>query len=99
MFPEELPRRLIKMFSFVGETVLDPFLGISPGKLRLNNNVTIKLLGIKEDPKIHSKAVSFLMEKTKGKRVFLKYDTLRYDNNNNVSVICTWKTKPSSMRT
>ncbi|PKK83458.1 MAG: DNA methylase N-4 [candidate division Zixibacteria bacterium HGW-Zixibacteria-1] len=27
MFPEELPRRLIKMFSFVGDTVLDPFLG------------------------------------------------------------------------
>ena len=27
MFPEELPRRLIKMFSFVDETVLDPFLG------------------------------------------------------------------------
>ena len=27
MFPEELPRRLIKMFSFVSETVLDPFLG------------------------------------------------------------------------
>ena len=27
MFPEELPYRLIRMFSFVGETVLDPFLG------------------------------------------------------------------------
>ncbi|MEO0296927.1 MAG: site-specific DNA-methyltransferase [candidate division WOR-3 bacterium] len=27
MFPDELPRRLIKMFSFVGDTVLDPFLG------------------------------------------------------------------------
>ncbi|WP_232227873.1 DNA methyltransferase [Hippea sp. KM1] len=27
MFPDELPKRLIKMFSFVGETVLDPFLG------------------------------------------------------------------------
>jgi len=26
-FPEEIPRRLIKLFSFVGETVLDPFLG------------------------------------------------------------------------
>lgn len=26
-FPDELPRRLIKMFSFWGETVLDPFLG------------------------------------------------------------------------
>jgi DNA modification methylase len=27
MFPQELPRRLIKMFTFVGDTVLDPFLG------------------------------------------------------------------------
>ena len=27
MFPEELPKRLIKMFSFVGDKVLDPFLG------------------------------------------------------------------------
>ena len=27
VFPAELPRRIIKMFSFVGETVLDPFLG------------------------------------------------------------------------
>jgi len=27
MFPEELPRRLIKMFTFAGDTVLDPFLG------------------------------------------------------------------------
>lgn len=27
MFPDELPRRLIKMFTFVGDTVLDPFLG------------------------------------------------------------------------
>jgi len=26
-FPEELPYRLIKLFSYVGETVLDPFLG------------------------------------------------------------------------
>jgi site-specific DNA-methyltransferase (adenine-specific) len=27
VFPEEVPRRLIRMFSFAGETVLDPFLG------------------------------------------------------------------------
>lgn len=27
MFPEELPIRLIKMFSFAGDTILDPFLG------------------------------------------------------------------------
>jgi modification methylase len=27
VFPEELPRRLIRMFTFQGDTVLDPFLG------------------------------------------------------------------------
>lgn len=27
MFPEELPKRLIKLYSFYGDTVLDPFLG------------------------------------------------------------------------
>lgn len=27
VFPEELPKRLIRMFSFVGDTVLDPFMG------------------------------------------------------------------------
>jgi len=26
-FPEELPKRLIKLYSFVGDVVLDPFLG------------------------------------------------------------------------
>ncbi len=26
-FPEEIPRRLMRLYSFVGETVLDPFLG------------------------------------------------------------------------
>lgn len=37
MFPEELPRRLIKMFSFVGETVLDPFLGSGTTTLAAKN--------------------------------------------------------------
>ncbi|WP_297453073.1 site-specific DNA-methyltransferase [Persephonella sp.] len=41
MFPEELPKRIIKMFSFVGETVLDPFLGsgtTAKVALELNRN-------------------------------------------------------------
>ncbi len=190
MFPEELPKRLIKMFSFSGDTILDPFAGsgttsfaaknlhrnsvsceinsefipvikkklgtnqtdindttyefvvqptsnelnfgneieklpyifkdphqfdkkidpkklqfgskidkstntkredfftvkkvISPEKILLNNDVTIKLLGIKEDPVINCKATTFLVEKTKGKRVFLKYDTIKYDSENNL---------------
>jgi hypothetical protein len=189
MFPEELPRRLIKMFSFAGETVLDPFLGsgttalaakntdrnsvgyeinpefipiikeklqvnqqdlngttyefliqkpltvdfekeiqklpyifrdphslnkkvdvkklqfgskidkesssereelftvkevISPEKIRLSNGLTIKLLGVKENPTINGKATAFLIEKTRGKRVFLKYDNIKYDYENNL---------------
>lgn len=42
VFPEELPKRLIKMFSFVGDTVLDPFMGsgttaLAAGKLERNS--------------------------------------------------------------
>jgi site-specific DNA-methyltransferase (adenine-specific) len=37
MFPEELPRRLTKMFTFVGETVLDPFLGSGTTSLAARN--------------------------------------------------------------
>jgi len=37
MFPEELPKRLIKMFSFVGDTVLDPFLGSGTTSLAAKN--------------------------------------------------------------
>ena len=37
MFPEELPKRLIKMFTFVGDTVLDPFLGSGTTTLAAKN--------------------------------------------------------------
>ncbi|OHB58662.1 MAG: DNA methylase N-4 [Planctomycetes bacterium RBG_13_44_8b] len=37
MFPEEIPRRLIKMFSYVGDTVLDPFIGSGTTSLAAKN--------------------------------------------------------------
>src|SRR3990172_4428138 len=37
MFPEELPRRLIKMFSFIGDTVFDPFTGSGTTNLAAKN--------------------------------------------------------------
>jgi site-specific DNA-methyltransferase (adenine-specific) len=37
VFPEEIPRRLIKMFTFVGDTVLDPFLGSGTTALAAKN--------------------------------------------------------------
>lgn len=39
MFPDELPKRIIKMFTFAGDTVLDPFLGSgTTAKVALNLN-------------------------------------------------------------
>lgn len=37
VFPEELPKRLIKMFSFLGDTVLDPFMGSGTTALAARN--------------------------------------------------------------
>jgi DNA modification methylase len=49
MFPEELPKRLIKMFSFVGDTVLDPFLG-SGTTVRVARNLGRNSLGVEINP-------------------------------------------------
>lgn len=183
MFPEELPRRLIKMFSFVNETVFDPFAGsgttllaaknlgrnsigyeinkdfipiiknklnveqndlnnkfifdidnnsenfekdlpyifqdphkmdkkidikkiqfgskidnkkieeekffqvkniISPNKIEIDNNIVIKLIGIKPIKKFEKEAIEFLEDKLKKRKIFLKYDSLKYDNDNNM---------------
>ncbi|MBM4169421.1 MAG: site-specific DNA-methyltransferase [Ignavibacteria bacterium] len=185
MFPEELPRRLIRMFTFVGDTVLDPFLGsgttslaaknlsrnsigfeinpsfasviknklkiaerdifgdatfefitqhdrdidyskeiarlpyrfrdphaldkkidprklkfgskiengdngntaelytvkeiVSPILLRLNNDLTVRLLGVCEEQSNREQAIQYLETKTKGQRVYLKFDKDKHD--------------------
>jgi len=189
MYPEELPKRLIKMFSFVGDTILDPFLGsgtttlaarnldrnsvgfeinkkflpiikekigadkedlfknvnfeiqeqnnkitdfkneilklpyifkdsikfsrkidpkklkfgskidsvnneridlysvkqvINPEKILLNNNLIVRLIGIKTKKEMLDKALSFLQTKLKNQRVFIKFDNLKYDSDNNL---------------
>lgn len=186
MFPEELPKRLIKMFSFVGETVFDPFAGsgttllaaknlnrnsigyeinkdfapiigeklginqislcddskviftedhirnnallnrlpyifhdphsmdkkvdvkklqfgskidkseakreelfnvknvIEPDKIELNNGLIIRLLGVKPNLQYQDKAIKFLKEKFQKRKVFLKYDSVKFDAENNL---------------
>ncbi|MEO0109079.1 MAG: DNA methyltransferase [candidate division WOR-3 bacterium] len=183
MFPEELPRRLIRMFSFRGDTVLDPFLGsgtttlvarrlernsigyevnpsfvpfikdkvgigrsfldnadcsietqaksvpdferaigqlpyifrdpikverrldpkrlnfgsridtsaatpetyyrvkevVSPVELILDNNLRIRLLAIREDPDRTGQALEYLCHLVTGQRVFMRYDSVKYD--------------------
>lgn len=186
VFPEELPHRLIKMFSFVGETVFDPFMGsgttalaaknlqrnsvgyeindsfkdyykqkvcsdgifeystydflqdtlsfdyqkniqslpylfkdnvkmekkidpktmqfgskidknssqredyysvkdvLAPNLLKLNNDLVIKLLGIEPIPSMVEKANIFIKEKTKGHRVYMRFDDIKHDDKNNL---------------
>jgi len=189
MFPEELPKRLIKMFSFIGDNVLDPFLGsgtttlaaknlnrnsvgyeinnnylptikekigatkedlfknvtfefinqkqensnyakdiselpyifkdaikfdrkidpkklqfgskidsteneaintysvkeiISPEKLLLNNDLLIRLIGVKVNKDKNDDAIKFLQAKLKNQRVFMRFDSLKYDQENNL---------------
>jgi len=198
VFPEELPKRLIKMFSFVGDTVLDPFLGsgttslaarnlnrnsvgyemntdfipyikrkldvnqgdafnsdysfikqenintdfkgeiaklpyifkdfhkfdkktdpkklqfgskidqngstqrekyfsvkeiISPELIKLNNDLLIRLIGVKEKKEANGNAIKFLQLKTKGQKVFLKYDETKHDENNHLMVYLYLKNK------
>ena len=62
-FPLELAERLIRMFSFVGDTVLDPFMGTGTTNLaaaRLGRNS----IGIEIDPHYFDIARRKLNEKT-----------------------------------
>jgi site-specific DNA-methyltransferase (adenine-specific) len=37
---------------------------------------------VKEKASLHGKAIDYLVAKTKGQKVFLKFDKQKYDNNN-----------------
>jgi DNA modification methylase len=198
MFPEELPRRLIKMFSFVGDTIVDPFLGsgttsfaaknlhrhsigyeinehylpiikeklgqlhgtqhketiveiitqedsvndfegeikglpyifkdpirfdkkvnpkrlqfgskidkssaeremyytvkeiISPEILILNNGLKVSLLGVKAKSEKNGEAIQFLRNMLHGKKVYIKFDRMRYDKNNDMRCYLYLKNK------
>jgi len=79
-FPDELPYRLIKLFSYVGETVLDPFLG-SGTTMRVANQLNRNSIGIEiiRDlekiirQKINSNNLE-IIERYKGKYRFVTLD-------------------------
>lgn len=50
-FPEEIPKRLIKLFSFHGETVLDPFLG-SGTTMKVAQELDRNSWGYEIDPRL-----------------------------------------------
>ncbi len=63
-FPEELAERLIRMFSFAGDTVLDPFMGTGTTNLAAaawgRNSI-----GIEIDPQYYEMACTRLTDETK----------------------------------
>ncbi|MBI3585282.1 MAG: site-specific DNA-methyltransferase [Nitrospinae bacterium] len=72
-FPLELPRRCIKLFSFVGDTILDPFLG-SGSTLLACRQTDRKGIGIDIDKKYCELAKKRIL--TEGRINQLKFDTV-----------------------
>ena len=81
MFPEELPKRLIKMFSFSGETIFDPFLGSGTTTLAAKN-LGRNSIGYE----INKEFESVIKEKLNINQLSLDEDTIEFledkENNN-----------------
>ena len=64
-FPEELPNRIIRLFSFRGETVLDPFVG-SGTTLKVSNGLGRYSIGYEIDRELRPIIVSKLKGRKRG---------------------------------
>lgn len=69
-FPIELPRRCIKLFSFIGDTVLDPFLG-SGSTLIASHLHSRKGIGVEIDEKYCNIAIDRLRKEAKSNQTAL----------------------------
>jgi len=59
---------------------------VSPNTIVLNNGLTVKLLGVTPNNEYYNDAIDFLKEKFKKRKVFMKYDTIKYDSS--ASLLC-----------
>lgn len=76
-YPEELAERLIRMFSFVGDTVMDPFLGTGTTAVsaaRWGRNT----IGVEIDPVYFNQAVRRIRESTTS--MFTAHDIVIHDD-------------------
>lgn len=72
MFPDELPKRLIKMFSFVDDTVLDPFLG-SGTTVKIALSLGRNAIGYE----INDKFISVIREKLGLNKNLLQFENIQ----------------------
>ena len=56
----------------------------SPNEVVLSDGLKVKLIGVKPIKEKLSAAKKFLKEKTKGQKVFLRFDEVKYDEQNNL---------------
>jgi len=89
MFPEELPHRLIKMFSFVEETVLDPFLGSGTTSL-----AAAKLGRSSVGYEINSEFESLIRSKLTGSQRALRDADLEFLRDSSRSDVDTYESLP-----
>lgn len=57
---------------------------ISPDKLLLSGGIKVRLIGIKPVREKKEDAISFIYQKTKGRKVFMKFDCEKYDSKGNL---------------
>ncbi len=69
MFPEEIPRRLIKLFSYVGDVVLDPFNGVGTSTV-VAAQLGRRFVGIDISPRYCEVAEQRLKEALRQKALF-----------------------------
>jgi DNA modification methylase len=75
MFPEEIPYRIIRMFSIVGDTVLDPFAG-SGTTLKVAKSLLRKSIGFEMNPDF----VDLIRDKVSEATPFLFFDHQTFYN-------------------
>lgn len=76
-FPLELPKRCIKMFSYVGDVVLDPFLG-SGTTLIASYNLNRKGIGVEIDKKYFKLAIERLNRELKLDQTVLEFQDSKF---------------------
>ena len=74
-FPEELARRVIKMYSFVGERVLDPFLG-SGTTIKAARELGREGIGYEREEELYRGAIESKLEGTISKEDSESKETL-----------------------
>ncbi len=52
--------------------------------LLLSNNLKVRLIGVKRKAATERKAIEYLNNITKAKKVFMKFDDVKYDDNKNL---------------